>query len=153
MASVKIDISETKIEAKWEGENPIERRGPLLKDQQEPAKQGAGFIRVYRTQGSEVGIKQEDKNSALDGDDEQLNSILVNHYTHQDGSENRDHKHSFGEEISEDGILNWLDLTIYHPKFGGKYKDHPVMDLPWYYCQVMILLIQGVSNVLQLCTF
>ena len=112
MASVKIDISETKIEAKWEGENPIERRGPLLKYQQEPAKQGAGFIRVYRTQGSEVGIKQEDKNSALDGDDEQLNSILVNHYTHQDGSENRDHKHSFGEEISKYGFLNWLDLTI-----------------------------------------
>jgi len=100
-----------------------------------------------------VGIKQEDKNSALDGDDEQLNSILVNHYTHQDGSENRDHKHSSGEEISEDGFLNWLDFTIYHPKFGGKYKDHPVMDLPWYYCGVIVLLIQGVSNVLQLCTF
>ena len=59
-----------------------------------------------------MGIKQEDKNSALDGDDEQLNSILVNHYTHQDGSENRDHKHSFGEEISKDGFLNWLDLII-----------------------------------------
>jgi len=95
--------------------------------------QGAGFVRVYRTQGEE-GIKEEDRNSALDGKDMKLNSILVNHYTHQDGSENRDHKHSFGEEISEDGILNWLDLTIYHPKFEGKYNDHPVMDLPWYYC-------------------
>jgi len=96
--------------------------------------QSAGYIRVYRN-GGEEGIKEEDKEGALDGDDEDLNKILSNHYTHLDPSNNRDHKHSFGDEICPDtGYLNWLDLSIYHPKFGGKYDDHAAIDLPWYYC-------------------
>jgi len=98
--------------------------------------QSAGYIRVYRTKGEE-GIKPEHKEDALDGETASLNDILDKHYTHQDGSNNRNHKHSFGDEICPDtGYLNWLDLSIYHPKFGGKYEDHPAIDLAWYYCQL-----------------
>jgi len=30
--------------------------------------------------------------------------------------------------------LNWIDLSIYHPKYEGKYEDHVPIDLPHYYC-------------------
>ena len=33
-----------------------------------------------------------------------------------------------------DGYHNFIDLTIYHPKYGGKYDDHEPIDLPQFYC-------------------
>ena len=32
------------------------------------------------------------------------------------------------------GHANFVDLSIYHPKYGGKYNDHVPIDLPYYYC-------------------
>ena len=33
-----------------------------------------------------------------------------------------------------DGYHNFVDLTIYHPKFQGKYNDHEPIDLAHFYC-------------------
>ena len=30
--------------------------------------------------------------------------------------------------------MNFIDLTIYHAKYDGKYEDHVPIDLPSYYC-------------------
>jgi len=97
--------------------------------------QVAGYIRLYRTKGKE-GIEIEAKNHALDGEDDSLNDILDRHYT-RIGGNNRDHEHSLGKEISGEELLNYLDLPIHHPRFEGKYADHPAIDLPWYYCGVI----------------
>jgi len=32
------------------------------------------------------------------------------------------------------GHQNFIDLSIYHPKYGGKYNDHVPIDLPFFYC-------------------
>ena len=30
--------------------------------------------------------------------------------------------------------LNFIDITIYHPKYCGKYNNHAAIDLPHFYC-------------------
>ena len=32
------------------------------------------------------------------------------------------------------GYLNFIDLSIYHPKYKGKYNTHVPIDLPHFYC-------------------
>ena len=59
---------------------------------------------------------------------------------------NIDRKHKFeyvfsADEVSKEGWLNWIDLPIYHSKFGGKYDDHGPIDLPYWFCQVFILYV------------
>lgn len=38
------------------------------------------------------------------------------------------------EKYSRDGKLNYIDLPITHPKYKGKYSDHPPIDLANWYC-------------------
>lgn len=108
-----------------------------------------GFIRVYRHKDKE-GIPAEKKEAALDmerleetpetkghcQENNRLFDILVYDYKNLDP--NHEFNYAFGDsEVSEEGWLNWLDLPIYHAKFGGKYEDHPPIDLPIFWCQVL----------------
>ena len=34
------------------------------------------------------------------------------------------------------GFHNYVDLTIYHPKYGGRYDNHVPIDLAHYYCTI-----------------
>lgn len=36
--------------------------------------------------------------------------------------------------MSDAGTLNYIDLSIHHPSYEGKYDDHPVIDLASYNC-------------------
>ena len=112
-----------------------------------------GFIRVYRRRGKD-GIPLKNKESIVDlreraivkeetkKEDESLNNlldILEQNYKSIDNNNNFDYH--FGKEVSEpDGEkwLNWIDLPIYHAKFGEKYKDHVPIDLSVYFCQVSV---------------
>lgn len=38
------------------------------------------------------------------------------------------------ERLTEDNRLNYIDLPITHPKYGGKYDKHELIDLPSFYC-------------------
>lgn len=38
------------------------------------------------------------------------------------------------EQFGEDGRLNYVDLPITHPKYGGKYAEHPPVDLANFFC-------------------
>ena len=102
------------------------------------------------------GIPLTDKESVLDlrekaavktetkEEDESINrslDILVHNYKAIDGNVRKEFEYTFGKEVYEPGgkeWLNWIDLPIYHAKFGGKYKDHDPIDLPLYYCQVIV---------------
>ena len=102
-----------------------------------------GFIRVYRDKGK-MGIpedKQETvivdvKDTATVQDDEtaRLLNILERNYKSIDPKHKFDY--AFGDEVSDEGWLNWIDLPIYHVKFGYKYDDHVPIDLSSYYCRV-----------------
>lgn len=106
-----------------------------------------GFVRVYRRKGKE-GIPEAKKEAIQDVEqvevkestqerDEETNrmfDILDNDY--QSINPNFEFEYSFGEEVSEEKWLNWIDLPIYHSKFKGKYDDHVAIDLPFYYCQM-----------------
>jgi hypothetical protein len=102
-----------------------------------------GFIRVYRDKYCDCGIPQEKKEGVIvdwldlprvsDATRDLLEILRVN-YSNIDS--NKEFDYAFGEETSEEGYLNWIDLPIYHAKFGGKYEDHVPIDLPLFYCQV-----------------
>ena len=112
-----------------------------------------GFVRVYRENGKE-GIPPEKKEGVIDLEgkvevkeetkeqDEEINrlyDILEENYLNID-YKHKNFNYAFGDnEISEESegrYLNWIDLPIFHPKFGGKYEDHVPIDLPAYFCQV-----------------
>ena len=40
----------------------------------------------------------------------------------------------FPSDEFEAGYRNFVDLTIYHPKYNGKYDDHVPIDLSYLYC-------------------
>ena len=108
-----------------------------------------GFIRVYRDKAKEgipavkkegvltlerVEVKEETKEQ--DEENNRLLQILLNDYKNLDPK--HEFNYAFGEEVSEEGWLNWIDLPIYHAKFGEKYEDHVPIDLPIFWCQVQL---------------
>ena len=104
-----------------------------------------GFIRVYRSKGADTGIPKDEKEAVLvdtkdkevynlDSRKVELLGILKKYYKNIDPKHEFDY--AFGEEFSDEGWLNWIDLTIYHPQFDEKYDDHVPIDLPLFYCQV-----------------
>ena len=118
-----------------------------------------GFIRVYRKNGSNVGILPEEKKRAIesglhyvDADEyareDRLLRILRNNYMNIDPALDFDYafaktdtsiiKNADGRSIE---VLNWIDLPIYHEKFTRKYEDHVPIDTPAYFCQVISSLV------------
>ena len=40
----------------------------------------------------------------------------------------------YSQDADGDGQAAFIDIPIYHPYFKGSYDDHPVMDLPHWFC-------------------
>jgi hypothetical protein len=40
----------------------------------------------------------------------------------------------FANDTEGDGRAGFVDLSIYHPIFDGKYSGHAAIDLPYFYC-------------------
>ena len=38
------------------------------------------------------------------------------------------------DSVTKEGRRQFVDLTIYHPKYGGAYEDHVPIDLAHFYC-------------------
>lgn len=51
------------------------------------------------------------------------------------------------DKVSENGTLNYVHLSIYHPKYRGKYDDHVPIDLPQFYCTMTGAEYKHVKNV------
>jgi len=101
--------------------------------------QESGFIREYRKKGKngmKLGI---DPNSATALIDNGVKDVIKNNYAAHipeeafSGYKYPDQKVSDGSDGIE-GHQNFIDLSIYHPKYGGKYNDHVPIDLPLFYC-------------------
>ena len=92
--------------------------------------QDNGMIREYRRQGM-PGLREEVQPNDLNLSDRDRN-IIANQYSHYMPGDANAYKHP-DEEI-RNGHRNFVDLSIYHPKYGGKYDDHVPMDLAHFYC-------------------
>ena len=94
--------------------------------------QESGFIREYRKSGM-TGL--EDGVDANDWDklDQSEKDIVNNNYASfipEEGYAG----YKYPDQRVAGGILNFIDITIYHPKYGGKYENHTAIDLPHFAC-------------------
>merc|ERR1739848_897573 len=95
-----------------------------------------GMVRLYRKKGM-VGVSNGTNPNALDAsnsEDKLKLDILKKNYAAYVAEEGFYHYKYPDQEVSEEGYLNFVDLTIYHPQFEGKYDNHPVIDLPHFLC-------------------
>jgi len=97
-----------------------------------------GFIREYRKK-EQVGLP-----IAIDANSDSISpnhfDIIKHNYAHYIPDESWS-GYKYPDELISDGkkdgmkdYLNFVDLSIYHPKYGGKYQNHVPIDLPYYYC-------------------
>ena len=102
--------------------------------------QDNGMIREYRKKGKKGlvdGVDPHDPN--LTSEQKQ---IIRDNYAHHipeeswEGYKYPDDRVSNGDGSYDDqkGYLNFIDLTIYHPKYNGKYNNHLPIDMPLFYC-------------------
>jgi len=61
-------------------------------------------------------------------------NIIKREYTHLDAAASWAGYRADGNSVNEYGKLNYVDLPINHPKYGGKYDNHEPIDLPSWYC-------------------
>ena len=102
-----------------------------------------GFIREYR-KGSLPGISQDlDPNSILSEEDLKM---INDNYASMDPSVDEKGYYYPDQKLNDDGQQNYVDLTIYHPKYGGKYDDHVPIDMAAYYCTMSQPLYPFVSD-------
>ena len=92
--------------------------------------QDNGHIREYRKP-HKNGL--QDTVDPNDPDLTQQNlDIIESDYTHyMPGEEDLYH---FPSDKVNNGHLQYVDLSIYHPKYGGKYNDHEPIDLASFFC-------------------
>ena len=89
-----------------------------------------GHIREYRKYGKD-GLR--DNINANDGALSKENlEIIKSHYTNYMPEDKSLYK--YPTDKSRNGYHNYIDLSIYHPKYGGKYNDHEPIDLAHFYC-------------------
>ncbi len=103
--------------------------------------QDNGTIREYIT--DEAEASGDGLDDGLSNDDPANLSVLEDYYTHYDvsasfGSIGGGGYKSIGgfngQTVNADGHKTFVDLPIFHPKYGGKYDNHPPIDLASYYC-------------------
>ena len=90
-----------------------------------------GHVREYRQYGKTGlidGVSANDPNLQ----DFQMKSIK-NDYSHYN-KEAQSRGYFYPDQPVANGYQNFVDLTIYHPKYGGKYDNHVPIDLPHFYC-------------------
>jgi len=98
--------------------------------------QDNGMIRNYLKKGM-VGITNTTDPNALDANNPshklELDIIEKNYaaYIPEEGFSGYKYP---DDKTSADGYLNFIDLTIYHPKYKGEYDNHVPIDLPHHIC-------------------
>ena len=60
--------------------------------------------------------------------------ILKESYSHYHPEDSWSFYRYPDDEIDSNGCLNFVDLTIYHPKYEGVYDSHEPIDMPMMYC-------------------
>ena len=112
--------------------NVIEQTALLLGE----AKHGVwriqdnGHIREYRKYGKDGLRETVDPNDpTITKEDLDIIKSSYTNYMPEDKS-----LYKLPEDRVRSGYLQYVDLSIYHPKYGGKYDDHEPIDLPHFYC-------------------
>ena len=92
--------------------------------------QDNGHIREYRKH-SRVGLSD-----SIDPNDPSLSQqnldVIQYDYTHYMPEDKSLYR--LPTDKVDNGFLQYVDLTIYHPKYGGKYNNHEPIDLAHFFC-------------------
>ena len=94
--------------------------------------QDNGLIREYRMTGNQ-GLRESVDANDIDGLSPEHLRVIKSDYRHFIPEEGRDGYKSPSDRIWH-SHQNYLDLSIYHPKYKGKYDDHVPIDLPHLFC-------------------
>ena len=92
--------------------------------------QDNGHIREYRRYGKDGLLEKVEPNKA--GLTREHLEILKSDYTSYAPEDKSLYKAPTDRVRA--GYQQYVDLTIYHPKYGGKYDDHVPIDLSHFYC-------------------
>jgi len=95
--------------------------------------QDNGFIREYRRY-AHIGLDQDVDPNSGNLTTQQLELLSNNYASFLPGLGAKGYR--YPDDRFTDGYYNYVDLSIYHPKYGGKYDDHPPIDLPHFYCTI-----------------
>lgn len=87
-----------------------------------------GLIREYLKAGAEGLPPDADLNDPANLD------IIKNNYSSFIEEESWDGYKYPDQVLSDAGTLNYIDLSIHHASYEGKYDDHPAIDLASYNC-------------------
>ena len=93
--------------------------------------QDNGHVREWRRHGK-VGLDKDVDPNSDSLTEEQMRIIRENYasFIPEEGFG----AYKLPEDQFIDGYHNYIDLTIYHPKYDGKYDDHEPIDLAHFYC-------------------
>ena len=94
--------------------------------------QDNGHIREYRKYGNDGLRDGVDPN--LQSIDIENRNIIKHQYTHYKPDEPTLYK--LPKDKVKNGYLQYIDLTIYHPKYNHKYDNHVPIDLAHFYCSL-----------------
>jgi len=87
-----------------------------------------GTIREYLRRGA-TGLP-----ATADLSDPANLAVIERDYSHFLADEGFDGYKSQFDPVNSAGMRNFVDLPITHPKYQGKYANHPPLDLPHWYC-------------------
>ena len=90
-----------------------------------------GHIREYRKYGND-GLR-DDKDPNAPNIDAESRKIIEHQYTHYKPDEGFT-LYKYPKDEVKNGYLQYIDLTIYHPKYNHKYDNHVPIDLSHFYC-------------------
>lgn len=92
--------------------------------------QDNGTVRMYLKAGKTGLRKGSDPNSAANAA-----KIKSDYSAYEEGDGmNWGHWVSDQTPVNDDGYMNFVDVAISGPVFGGKYRNHVPIDLPSWYC-------------------
>ena len=91
-----------------------------------------GFIREYRRYAKNGLRETADPNDPnLPWSDFEVIKNNYASYMHQDNT-----LYKYPDDKTWNGYFQYLDLSIYHPKYEGKYDNHVPIDLPHFYVTI-----------------
>ena len=112
-----------------------------------------GYIREYKKKNRHGLPPDVDPNAATTLQDNGYKQTITHNYAYHLPEEGESgYKHP-DQNVSAEGYLNFVDLSIYHPKYGGKYNDHVPIDLPYFYCMTSGPHFEHVKKVWEYITF
>ena len=92
-----------------------------------------GFVREYRI-GKKPGIPKDRDPNDWDSLDRTEQARVIENYASFVPGAGVNGYYFPDQKVNEQDQLNYIDLTIYHPKYNATYEDHVPIELSSWFC-------------------